>query len=313
MAWTSNQQHQLLSLVNQRNERERLTRFLADAEAVQTSQLAKLAMLTDQLSQEQRDVDQLTGLSWRTIYYTILQRKQEQLTNEEAEVAQLELAYGTATDELQQTRQLIETYSQKLTAYASVDRDYEALMAQKRAVIQLRWDSIGRQYDQLVADVEAADRQFIEAQQAFRAGRLALDELYKTNTMLMDAQHIGYLDLVGLTLASYAKLKKLDDVRAQTFALQQALYQFQREYADLGYELRREVHITGWYLIGDAFFDNAFSDRITQTRIENALDASEEVRQILIPVVNQLANQIGPFKDALATKSLALQTFLEEV
>lgn len=313
MNWSSDQQQQLLTLINQRNERNRLTRLLTDAQAALTRQQAQRTALYDQLIREQTDVDQLKGLSWSNLYYTLLNRKQERLTREEAEAVEAQLAYADSEENVQQAEQVVTDLTRQVAQFSAVDDQYEALLAQKRAVVHLRWDEVGRQYDQLVKQVEEADRQVTETKEALVAGRAVLDELFETNKLLMEARQMGYMDMFNVPFASWTKLNKLDQVRDRTRSLNEALYRFKREYRDVGQSIQHDVSVDDWDRVGDIFFDNIFSDIATQSRIDRALATVEQLHQTIIPLVDELANQLKPLNDSLAGKADALRVFLEQV
>lgn len=313
MTWSSEQQQQLLTLISQRNERDRLTRLLTDAQTTLTSRQAQQTALNDQLIREQTDVDELKGLSWNNLYYTLLSRKQEQLTKEEAEAAEAQLAYADSTEKIQQAEQLVANLIGQFDALPDIDTEYKALLAQKRAVVHLRWDEVGRQYDQLMKQVEEADRQAAETREALVAGRAVLSELHETNTLLRDARQMGYMDMFNVPFASWTKLNKLDQVRERTRLLNEALYQFKSEYQDLGQSLHHDVSFDGWDRVGDIFFDNIFSDMATQSRIDRALATVEQLHETIVPIVDELAGQLESLNDDLNQKANSLRIFLEQV
>ena len=313
MTWSSEQQQQLLVLINQRNERDRLTRLLTDAQTALTSRQAQQTALNDQLVREQTDVDQLNGLSWSNLYYTLLNRKEEQLTKGKLEAAEAQLAYADSMERVLQAEQAVADLTRQIELFSGVDAQYDALLAQKRALVHLRWDEVGRKYDELLKQVEAADRRVVETREALAAGRAVLSELYETNALLRDARQMGYMDLLNMPFASWTKLNKLDQVRERTRLLNEALYQFKSEYQDLGQSLHHDVNFDGWDRVGDIFFDNIFSDMATQSRIDRALATVEQLHETIGPIVDELAGQLEPLNDELNQRANSLRIFLEQV
>jgi hypothetical protein len=311
MEWSSDQQQQLLDLVTRRHERDRLRIRLDEAKQTKAKKQARQTKLAAHLANEQADVDRLNGLSWLALYYSILNQKQERLTCEEAEVAEAELAYADGTEQLRQATEDANTLMQQLADYASVDTDYSALIAQKQALLLLRWDETGRTYDRLTKAVEEADRLLIETNEASGAASAVLNQLTKTHNMLLEARQLGYFDMFGGALTSLIKLDKLDQVRRQTHELTKALNQFSSEYADVGRTLRHTIDLDGWSRAGEVLFDNIFTDMDTQSRIDRAISTIEGLQHTFVPIVGELAQQSGSLTHSLANKADALRAFLE--
>ena len=312
MEWSSDQQQQLLGLIRRRHERDRLQVRLAEAQQTAAKKQARQTELSAHLAYEQADVDRLNGLSWSALYYSILNQKQERLTREEADVAEVELAYADVTEQLHQANADVSTLTQQFTAYRSVDEDYSALIDRKRAILHLRWDEVGRTYDQLLKAVDDADRLLIETSEAGRAGLAVLDRVSKTHALLKEAQRLGYFDMFGGAFTSMIKHNKLDQVRQQTQELTKALQEFSSEYADVGRTLEHTIDLDGWNRAGEILFDNIFTDLATQSRIDQAISTVEGLQQTFAPTVDELTQQIGSLTDSLANKADALQAFLEQ-
>ena len=210
MEWSSDRQQQLLMLIERRHERDRLLVRLNEANQWTETCANRQTERAGHLAREQADVERLTELSWASLYYSILNQKKERLTCEEAEVANAELAFADAVEQLGQARQTVDTLTRQLAEYASVDADYNGLLAQKRSVVHLRWDETGRAYDQLTKAVEDANLRLSETKEAGRAAAAVLNELAKTDTLLKAARQLGYFDLLGGALVSLMKVNKLD-------------------------------------------------------------------------------------------------------
>lgn len=313
MEWSSDQQQQLLDLVTRRHERDRLRIRLDEAKQTRVKKQARQTELAARLANEQADVDRLNRLSWPALYHSILNQKQERLTREEAEFAEAQLAYADGNEQLRQATEDANTLMQQLADYASVavDTDYSALIAQKQALLHLRWDETGRTYDQLTKAVEEADRLLIETNEANEAASAVSNQLTKTHNLLLEARQLGYFDMFGGALTSLIKLNKLDQVRRQTHELTKALNQFSSEYADVGRTLRHTIDLDGWSRAGEVLFDNIFMDMDTQSRIDRAISTIEGLQHTFVPIVDELTGQSGSLTHSLANKADALRTFLE--
>jgi hypothetical protein len=51
----------------------------------------------------------------------------------------------------------------------------------------------------------------------------------------------------------------------------------------------------------------------TQSRIDRALAMTEQLHQVIVPIVTDLANQLEPLNTDLARKADALRVFLEQL
>ncbi|GAB3226081.1 hypothetical protein [Spirosoma arcticum] len=312
MEWSSDQQQQLLGLVSRRHERDRLRIRLDEAKQTMATKQARQTELAARLAHEQADVDRLNGLSWSALYYSILNQKQERLTREEAEVADAELAYADGTEQLRQAEEDVNALTQQLANYASVDTDYSALIARKRALLHLRWDETGRTYDQLTKAVDEADWLLIETNEAGGAASAALNQLTRTHTLLLEARQLGYFDMFDGALTSLIKLDKLDQVRRQTHELTKALNQFSSEYADVGRTLRHTIDLDGWSRAGEVLFDNIFTDMNIQSSIDRAISTIEGLQHTFVPIINELTQQSGSLTNSLTNKADTLWAFLEQ-
>ena len=311
MEWSSDQQQQLLSLVCRRHERDRLLGRLHEANRWAETCANQQTERAGYLAREQADVERLTGLSWASLYYSILNQKKERLTREEAEVANAELAFADAVEQLGQARHTVDTLTRQLADYASVNDDYAELLAQKQSVFHLRWVKTGRAYDRLTKAVEDADQRLVETKEAGRAAAVVLNELVKTDTLLKEARQLGYFDMVGGALVSLMKVNKLDQVRRQTHELTRALHQFSAEYEDIGRVLQQSVDLDGWNRIGEILFDNIFTDVATQSRIDRAIITVERLGEIVVPIIDELTAQGASLNTDLTRESDALRLFLE--
>ena len=311
MEWSSDQQQQLLSLIKRRHERDRLLARLHEANRWAETCANQQTERAGHLAREQADVERLTGLSWASLYYSVLNQKKERLTREEAEVAHAELAFANAVEQLNQAKHTVDALTRQLADYAPVDDDYAELLAQKRSVVHLRWDETGRAYDRLTKAVEDADQRLVETKEVGRAAIAVLNELEKTDMLLREARQLGYSDMVGGALVSLMKVNKLDQVRRQTHELTRTLRLFSAEYEDIGRVLQHSVDLDGWNRIGEVLFDNIFTDVATQSRIDRAIHTVERLGEIVVPIVDELTEQVDLLTTDLTRESDALRSFLE--
>ncbi|OIN56137.1 hypothetical protein [Arsenicibacter rosenii] len=314
MHWTAAQQEQLLAVISQRNTRDHIARQLAQSEALARQLDTDLRAQYDIWQREQADVDRLQRLSWASLYYDFLNRKEQQLTKEEAEARQAHARFDSINAGLEATRARCHDLQQQLTPFSTVDADYDYLIRQKQQAMASRTDETARQYQQQLDEVERLDRKQNELTEAEHAGKMLLNEVLRLNKLLAEARSRGNWDLfLNSSLISYAKYQTLDEVRDQTFAVNHRLKLFQQEYADLGRTTALNLLLTSnMTRFVDIFFDNIFTDWAVQSRIEKAQSASLSLENQLIPVLTSIQEEIIQVTASHTERLARLSGFLEQ-
>ena len=314
MHWTSAQQEQLLAVISQRTSRDHIRRQLTQSESLAKQLDADLKAQYDSWQREQADVDRLQRLSWASLYYDFLNRKEQQLTKEEAEAQQAHARFDSINATLEATRARCHDLQQQLAPFSTVDAAYDSLIRQKQEAMARRTDETARRYQRQVEETERLDRKQKELVEAEQAGKLLLNDVMRLNKLLAEARSRGNWDLfLDSSLISYAKYQTLDKVRDQTFAVNHRLTLFQQEYADLGRTAPLNQLLTSnTTRFVDIFFDNIFTDWAVQSRIEKAQSAGRTLEDQLIPVIKSIQEEIIQL-NARHTEQLAqLSGFLEQ-
>lgn len=314
MGWTGAQQLSLLTVIQRRNERHVLQQQLERTKAELIIRQQEQTTLRSQWQDEQADVDQLHRLSWASLFYDVLNKKEEQISKEEAEAQLARLRYGVVSatvDDLQQQRADQES---RLTQSAAVEADYEQLMGEKRITLSLSLGTAGTQYQQHLGDLTQQNKYLQELDEAHRAGLHALDETSHLRKLLEQARNAGTWDLLGGgALLSAIKYRRLDDVRDQSYRVARSLETFRAEYADLN-----QAFMADWQFdhnltrFVDIFFDNSFTDWSVQARINTALQTAQALENQLVSAVEALKISIERSVDQTKQKADELQRFLEQ-
>ncbi|MVM40974.1 hypothetical protein GO730_30235 [Spirosoma sp. HMF3257] len=314
MGWTTSQQDALLNAIQRRNERAILQKQLAQTQAELVSRQAEQAILRDQWQQEQADVDQLQRLSWASVFYDLLNQKEERLSKEEAEAQQARLRYdviATSVEVLQKQRTAQE---ERLTTYVGVDADYEQLIQEKRVTLSTSSNEVGNQYQHYLDELTRQNHALQELDEAHKAGLLALGEVSHLRKLLDQARSWGRWDMLGgSSMASMAKYRKLDDVRDQSYRVTRTLENFRAEYADI-----KQTFLSDWQFDSnltrfvDVFFDNIFTDMAVQSRINTALTTAMALENQLIKAITTLKQQIEQAVEETKQQADAFQRFLEK-
>ena len=313
MAWTTAQQESLLNTIQRRNERAILQNQLVQTNAEVEKRQQEQALLRDQWQQEQADVDRLNRLSWASLYYDLLNRRDQQISQEEAEAQQARLRYevvaGAVTD-LQHQR---DSQAKRLAQYATADADYEQLLQAKRTALYGRYDATSETYRNHLATLTQHNQYLQELAEAHRAGLRALDEVMHLRNLLDQSRNWGTLDMLGgSAFSSLVKYRKLDDVQEQSYRVTRSLEQFRVEYADLNQRFMADWNFdNNLTRFVDIFFDNIFTDWSVQSRINNARKTAQDLENRLITTLAVLKSQIEQSVEQTKQQANELQRFLE--
>lgn len=314
MSWTAAQQASLLIVIHRRNERAILQQQIERSKAELTIRQQEQAILRNQWQDEQADVDRLNRLSWASLFYDALNKKEQQISKEEAEAQQARLQYDVVcatVDDLQKQRADQEN---RLTQYTTVEADYEWLIKEKRITVSLSLGKAGTYYQQHLTELTQCNRGLQELDEAHQAGLQALEETLQLRELLEQARSWGAWDMLGgSALASSIKYNKLDDVRDQSYRVSRSLEAFRSEYADLNQafmaEWQFDHNLTRFV---DIFFDNIFTDWSVQTRINSALRTAQALENQLVSAIKLLKMNIDRSVDQTKQKAEELQRFLEQ-
>lgn len=315
MNWTPAQQKALLHAIQRRNEWAVLKRQLDQTITDIDSRQEELAVLGQQWQDEQADVDQLHRLSWASVWYDLLNRKEQQISKEEAEVQQARLRCDAVSATISALKKQQVIQRRKLTDYSKANDDYEGLIGEKQIALSNAFSKAGRQYQDYVADLTNENQHLQELNEAHAAGMKAFDEVKTLVDLLNQAGTWGMWDIFGgSAISSAVKYGKLDDVRNQSHRVTRRLTRFRSEYADLN-----KKFLADWKFddkttrFVDIFFDNIFTDLSVQKRILAALKTAEALEDQLIVTLVALETQQELAIEQTNQKADELQRFLETV
>lgn len=313
MNWTPIQQQALLNVIQRRNERDIIRRQLAQTTSELSSLQQQRNTLHDQWQQEQYDVDRLNRLSWVSVFYTLLNRKEQQLSQEEAEAQQARLQYDAITDTLTTLQQQHDSQQTRLTSFSHVDTDYEQLTSTKRLVLNTGQRVGYEPYQNQLAVLTNSTLLMQELEEAHQAGLKALDEVTHLTKLLSQARTLGTWDLLGgSVLSSAMKYNKLDAVRDQSYRVTRQLQQFRAEYADLNRTFMADWQFdNGATRFVDIFFDNIFTDASVQSRISHAHETAQALENELITAIGTLKSETEQAVERARQEAEKLQLLLE--
>ena len=311
MTWTPTQQTELLDLIRRRGERDALQQQLNTATTLLHERQQEQQQLSKKVADEQADVDRLERLSWATIYYNLLNRHGEQLTQEQAEAQRARLDYDAITGLVDSLTEQIASVQQRLTAYADVEAAYNERIASKKDYVKAQ---PGNAYDQYAVALTAAEKHRYELKEAELSGKVALRGTTRLVTLLDEAKSWGNWDIYGggSTFSSMMKHNKLDEVRDQSERVRKKLQAFQSELGDVHQTMTANWNLDdNWTRFVDIFFDNIFTDTTVQQRIEQAYKKAQHLEFKLIDALRALVKQYEQGVVEHDQRTHDLRTYLE--
>lgn len=127
---------------------------------------------------------------------------------------------------------------------------------------------------------------YIEIEQARRAGYQALESLREVQENLRSARNWGIFDMLGGGLITdMVKHSRMRDASWQLEDAREKLQIFQRELRDVKLPLEMRMDVGGFLSFADFFFDGLIADYLVQSRIN---ETREQVEDAIIQVEHLL-------------------------
>lgn len=255
-----------------------------------------LSWLEDRLSQEQRDVDRLKGMTLGALFYSLIGKKQEKLTEEEAELLQVKLEHEEAADTVAELQQEFDGLVAKLAGVRNIDGEFQAALREKELYIRQEHPGLAAQLTRLSEEETATEADAKELREAVKAGRSALSSLERAGKLLDSARSWGTADMLGGgLLTTMVKHDRIDEARSAIHSAQSGLRKFEAELRDVQRDVRINIDIGSMLTFADYMFDGFITDWIVQGRIKEAAgqvgDSTAAVRRIVGELESELSRR----------------------
>jgi hypothetical protein len=238
----------------------------------------QLAEKTNQLSEEQDDIETLEKLNISSIFHKIMGNKEEKLEQERQEY----LALAMKIKELKKSIELNE-YELNIIQQKVLDSE-----TQKQRLIELkaiRQEEILTHNEEdkgvlssLLQEGDELIKFNAEIREANDAGINTSNHCRNTLNFLAEAIKSGQLDMAGVDMMSYSKHQSLDRATEAAYYTQQYLKTYTKELLDIGISDRLlHLNVDSFSNFSDVFFDNLITDWIIQNKIKNTYNSVELV------------------------------------
>jgi Chromosome segregation ATPases len=257
--------------------------------------------LEEELRKEERDVERLNSLTLGALFYALIGKKREKLTEEEEEALQARIRYEEARDNVSDLEAELAEIKRNLAEVRYVDSDIDAVMREKKRVIESHLPALAAEL-QSITDMETeagADRK--ELQEAVAAGKAVLSALDRAAERLGSAQNWGTYDMLGGgMIATSVKHRRIDEARSSIHTAQNRLRRFQSELKDVQKDVRIQIDIGGMLTFADYFFDGFITDWIVQGKIKESLGQVRDKRSKIRRIVSGLETELRRTESELA-------------
>ena len=302
----------LIDILEKLRARDRLQNKLAEVERLLSQEVTRLEGLDVQFVREERDVQRLEGLSLGSIFYTVLGDKEQRLDRERQEFLAAKLQRDQCQFAISSLELDLADLKYKLSALGNLDSAYQALLERKEKILLSSGNDLTRQLLDLSGQQAnlLADRK--ELWEAVSAGQAVLTTLDGVINSLNSAEGWGNWDMLGGgMLADLAKHSKIDEARDQVHQAQELLRRFQGELADIQSAESFLIDISSLATFVDFFLDGLIVDWIVQSKIQNSLERTNQVRQrvkaVLQGLETRLAENQGQLDNLIKQRKLLVE------
>ena len=192
-----------------------------------------LEALNTELAIEQKDVEQLEGLNFMAILYSLLGQKSEKLKKEKEDVIKLKSKYSIAEQSLNNINKEIEKLERDLRYINNCEARLDGLLKEKANLLKasnvLNIDEINF----IESQIARLENKLLEIDEALIEGRRSLSSIDTVKTYLNNAHrksHIHPTNMLGDNIDRYISL---EDAQKQLDLLPYQLRRFKIELSDI--------------------------------------------------------------------------------
>lgn len=296
----STKQEEKQNLDRTRKHIERLNQRLAVAKE-------KLDFLGKRLEVENKEYEELTKLSIKSLFYTILGNKEEQIDKEKQEYLQAALHYNEFLKSVELLEYEQKVLKEKLNGAAQLDYQVKQLTEQRAHLLMKEDTEEGKHLLFLMERIEKNQVLLRELKEAFSIAVAVLEKLNLMSVHLSKASGWGTWDLFGGGVISSAlKYSSIDAAKDLVPETENLLMSFEAELRDVynltGKDLKEvefSLYLDSFTKFTDIFFDNLISDWIVQRKISNTIHSLDSLRDKVLRIKMSLGREYKKLKPNL--------------
>ena len=240
------------------------------------------------LLKENKDVEELEKMSFKSIFHSIVGNKDDKLDKERYEASQASLEYQRVLLNYNLKKDEVERLETRIHKEESLLKELEEL--------QLEANYHNPDLETLKEKLEKMSLELKEVHEAIVAGEQALKSTKVLYEYLSKAEDWATYDMISDSFfVNMMKRDNLDSAQKQLQVTQNAISAFERELKDVSLGHIQCPEITETEYIFDFWFDNIFTDLSVRSKIQNSLT---DVKTVLSHIESTL-NELYASKQAL--------------
>lgn len=255
------------------------------------NQLEKKAYeLKWQLEKENLDVEKISKVGIKTLFYTVLGSQEKQVEKERQEALAVKLKFDQCEQDLADVKQQMNELSVKQREYRGAERKYEQLYQEKRDRLINSNTASAEKIMELTNQMTNEKANLKEIKEAILAGSRVVSCLEQVLKSLGSAENWGTWDMFGGggLVTDMIKHSHIDEAKNLASEAQSLLRRFKTELADV--PIASEIHIEtdGFAKFADFFFDGLIADWFMQSKINTSQESVQNVKHQVDTVVTKL-------------------------
>ena len=265
-----------------------------------------------ELVKEKTDVEKLEGLSFSSIFLTLIGRKEDRLDKEREEFLSAELRYEESLELIKELQKEIKEIDNKLINFTDVDDRYNKLIKEKESLL-LKDDSLeARSLRENLDIINELKLDIKEVGEAINSGGKVVSALEEMKEHLNSAIGWGTWDILGGGfISNIAKHSAIDSANDASHKVQYLLKSFQKELSDVNEFTDIEVNLSGFVSFADFFFDGFFVDWFVQSKINNSLDSVIDAISKIKFILRDLSNNLKTLNNQLREREEDIRNILD--
>ena len=217
--------------------------------------------------------------------------KEEKLSQEKQEAYAAAMKYDAAKRELEGIESDFSRCEDELRRLADCEREYEALLEQKKALMKNSTNPNAAEVLRLEGVLSTLNHEIKELDEAIAVGERAKVIAQDIVSELTEADNLADWDMFADSmLLDMSKHEHIHSAQNQVGNLQSELRRFQTELADVQIRGDIQIEMDDFSEFADWFFDNIFTDWDIKDKIERSLNQARETEGELYETLRMLEN-----------------------
>lgn len=257
----------------------------------------------------------LDSASLGYLFGTLFGDRMDRINDEKERLLKQKLKRDECAAAVEPLEQELVALRDELATLSDAGSVHDDLLTKKAEVLKARGDETATRLLELgekIAGWETVDREIPEA---IEAGKAVLPHLEAAIRDLSGARSWGHVDMLGGgLLTGLAKHGNIDGARNHVNNAQICMRRFDRELNDVtSSKVDLSMHIDGFSVFADLFFDGLITDWFVQSKINNSLERVEFAQKEVQSVIGQLAARGAEISAELATMREERATLVEQL